>query len=50
MDVIITWLAKETNENFVKLMRVLQGENTMKCNMKYTSLSIACPNKCYVYF
>jgi hypothetical protein len=24
MDVIITWLAKKTNEKFVKLMRVLQ--------------------------
>jgi hypothetical protein len=50
MNVIITWLAKKTNENFVKSMWVLHGENFIQCIMKYANVGIACPKKCYVYF
>jgi hypothetical protein len=49
MHVSTRWLAKKTNENFGRLMSILQGENTIKCNMKYQYVSIACPNKGYVY-
>ncbi len=50
MNVIITWLAKKTNENFVKSMWALHGENFIQCIMKYANVGIACPKKCYVYF
>jgi len=49
MDANITWLAKKTNENFGRLMRVLWGEMIIKCNMKYSYVGIiTCPKKCYV--
>jgi hypothetical protein len=49
IDASIAWLANKTNENFGKLMRVLQGENNIKCNMKYLYVGIPYSNKCYVY-
>ncbi len=47
MDVNITWLAKNNNEKFGKLVWVLCGENNIKCNVKY--LGISQLNKNYVY-
>jgi hypothetical protein len=49
MHVNTRWLAKKTNEYFGRLMPILQGENIIECNMKYPYVSIACPNKGYVY-
>jgi len=49
MDVNVTWLTKNNNENFGKLVRILCGENTIKCNMKYSYMGISYLNKCYVY-
>jgi hypothetical protein len=41
MDVNITWLAKNNNENFGKLVWVLCGENNIKCNVKYSYVGIS---------
>jgi hypothetical protein len=45
MDEIIAWLPKITNEKFGMLMQVLLGEYTIKHNMKYLYVGIACPKK-----
>jgi hypothetical protein len=44
LDANIALLAQKTNENFGRLMQVLWGENTIKCNMKYQYGSNACSN------
>jgi len=49
MDVNVTWLTKNDNEKFGKLVQVLCGEKTIECNMKYSYVDISYLNKCYVY-
>ncbi len=46
----IAQLTKKTNENLGRLMWVLWGENTIKCNMKYQYASIAYSNQNLVYY
>jgi len=49
MDVNITWLAKNNNEKFGKLVWVLCCENIIECNMQYSYVGISYLNKHYVY-
>jgi hypothetical protein len=44
MDANIALLTQKNNEKFGRLMRVLWGENTIECNVKYQYASIACSN------
>jgi len=51
LNASVAWLqANKTNENFGRLMWLLQGENNIKCNMKYSYVGIPYSNKCYVYY
>jgi len=50
MDVNVTWLTKNNNEKFGKLVQVLCGEKTIECNMKYSYVGISYLNKCYVSY
>jgi hypothetical protein len=49
LDVSIAMSIKRNNENFGRLMHVLQGKKSIKCNMEYPYACITCTNKHYVY-